>query len=149
MDGWDSREGLQSDEQGRRNAMKKGKEVIGGPLVIGGRTLSLSRAIRAGDFVFLTGQVPFKDGVPMTDGSIEDQTRAVLEDIKKTLAEADCGLEDVVKAMVWLHDRADFPGFNKVYGEYFPEAPPTRSAVVSDLLVDVRVEVEVVAYKPL
>ena len=50
--------------------------------------------------------------------------------------------------IAWLRDRADFPGFNAVYGEYFPEEPPTRSAVVSDLLVDVRVEVEVIAYKP-
>jgi reactive intermediate/imine deaminase len=125
-----------------------GKQVIGEPLVIGGRRLSLSRAIRAGDFVFLTGQIPFKDGVPLVTGSIEEQTRAVLEDIKKTLAEADCTLADVVKAMVWLTDRADFPGFNAVYGEYFPDQPPARSAVVSDLLVDVRVEVEVVAYKP-
>lgn len=126
----------------------KGKQVIGGPLVIGGRKLSLSRAIRAGDFVFLTGQIPFKDGQVMTTGTIEEQTRAVLDDIRATLAEASCQLSDVVKAMVWLRDRADFPGFNAVYGEYFPEEPPTRSAVVSDLLVDVRVEVEVVAYKP-
>ena len=124
------------------------KQVIGGPLIINGRQLSLSRAIRAGDFVFLTGQVPFKDGAVMTEGTIEDQTRAVLDEIQATLAEAGCALADVVKAMVWLRDRADFPGFNEVYGAYFPEAPPTRSAVVSDLLVDVRVEVEVVAYKP-
>ena len=128
--------------------MARTKQVIGGPLVIGGRKLSLSRAIRAGDFVFLTGQVPFKDGQVMTTGSIEEQTRAVLDDITATLAEAGCALSDVVKAMVWLRDRADFPGFNAVYGEYFPEEPPTRSAVVSDLLVDVSVEVEVVAYKP-
>lgn len=128
--------------------MAKTKEVIGGPLEIGGRVLTLSRAIRAGDFVFLTGQVPMRDGVPMTTGTIEDQTRKVLEDIKATLAEAGCELSDVVKAMVWLVDRADFPGFNDVYGEYFPDAPPTRSAVVSDLLVDVKVEVEVVAYRP-
>lgn len=126
----------------------KGKQVIGGPLVIGGRQLSLSRAIRAGDFVFLTGQIPFKDGQVMTTGTVEEQTRAVLDDIKSTLAEAGCQLSDVVKAMVWLRDRADFPGFNAVYGEYFPEEPPARSAVVSELLVDVRVEVEVVAYKP-
>ncbi|MFN4142388.1 RidA family protein [Aestuariivirga sp.] len=129
--------------------MVKAKQVIGGPLVIGGRKLSLSRAIRAGDFVFLTGQVPFKDGQVMTTGTIEEQTRAVLEDIRATLAEAGCALSDVVKAMVWLRDRADFPGFNAIYAEYFPEAPPARSAVVSDLLVDVRVEVEVVAYKPI
>ncbi len=124
------------------------KQVIGEPLVIDGRRLSLSRAIRAGDFVFLTGQIPLKDGAPLVTGSIEEQTRAVLEDIKKTLADADCTLSDVVKSMVWLTDRADFPGFNAVYGEYFPDQPPTRSAVVSDLLVDVRVEVEVLAYKP-
>jgi reactive intermediate/imine deaminase len=128
--------------------MASGKQVISGPLVIGGRTLSLSRAIRTGDFVFLTGQIPFKDGAPMTEDGIEEQTRAVLDDIKATLAEAGCEMADVVKAMVWLRNRADFPGFNAVYGEYFPEAPPTRSAVVSDLLVDVRVEVEVVAYRP-
>jgi len=124
------------------------KQVIGAPIVIGGRQLSLSRAIRAGDFVFLTGQIPFKDGAPMVEGTIEEQTRAVLDDIKATLAEAGCSLDDVVKAMVWLVDRADFPGFNAVYGEYFPNDPPARSAVVNDLLVDVKVEVEVVAYKP-
>ena len=128
--------------------MAKKKQVIGGPLEIGGRVLSLSRAIRAGDFVYLTGQIPMKDGAPMTTGSVEDQTRAVLDDIKATLELAGCELDDVVKAMVWLRDRADFPGFNEVYGEYFPVEPPTRSAVVSDLLVDVRVEVEVVAYRP-
>ena len=125
-----------------------GKKVIGAPLVIGGRKLSLSRAIRAGDFVLLTGQIPIKDGQVMTTGTVEDQTRAVLDDIKATLSEAGCGLGDVVKAMVWLRDRADFPGFNAVYGEYFPENPPTRSAVVSELLDDVRVEIEVIAYKP-
>ena len=84
----------------------------------------------------------------MTSGTIEDQTRVTLDLIRETLAEAGCALSDVVKAMIWLRDRADFPGFNAVYGEYFPEDPPARSAVVSELLVDVRVEIEVVAYKP-
>ncbi len=125
------------------------KQVIGGPLVINGRQLSLSRAIRAGDFVFLTGQVPMRDGVPMTDGSIEDQTRACIEHIQSVLAEAGCTLSDVVKSMVWLKNREDFPGFNRVYAEYFPEDPPTRSALVSDFLIDVLVEIECVAYKPI
>jgi len=61
---------------------------------------------------------------------------------------AGCELGDVVKAMIWLRDRADFPGFNEVYAEYFPSEPPARSAVISELLVDVRVEIEVVAYSP-
>ena len=124
------------------------KTVIGDPLVINGRTLSLSRAIRAGDFVYLTGQIPMQDGVVMTDGTIEDQTRVVLDAITDTLKLADCHLSDVVKAMVWLRDRSDFPGFDSVYAEYFPKAPPARSAVISELLVDVRVEIEVVAYHP-
>lgn len=125
------------------------KQVIGGALEINGRRLSLSRAIRAGDFVFLTGQIPMQDGAVMTEGDITAQTRVVLDEIKATLALAECELSDVVKAMVWLRDRADFPGFNAVYAEYFPTDPPARSAVISELLVDVRVEVEVVAYRPL
>ena len=129
--------------------MFKKKQVIGDPLKINGRTLSLSRAIRAGDFVFLTGQIPMRDGVPMTNGTIQEQTRAILDDITTTLSQAECTRDDIVKAMVWLRERADFPGFNEVYGEYFPLEPPTRSAVVSDLLVDARVEVEVMAYRPL
>lgn len=124
------------------------KQIIGDPVVIGGRTLSLSRAVRAGDFVFLTGQVPFKDGQLMTSGSVEEQTRAVLDEIQSTLRLAGCVLSDVVKAQVWLQDPADFPGFNSVYAEYFPIDPPARSAVVNQLLVDVRVEIEVIAYQP-
>ena len=70
------------------------------------------------------------------------------DEIRNTLIEAGCELQDVVKAMVWLKNREDFPGFNSIYGEYFDNDPPARSAVVSDLLVDALVEVEVVAYKP-
>ena len=124
------------------------KEIIGEPLIINGRKLSLSKAVRAGNFIFLTGQVPMKNGVVITDGSIEEQTRIALDEIKTTLAEAGCQLQDVVKAMVWLKNRDDFPGFNEIYGEYFPHEPPARSAIVSDFLIDILVEIEVVAYKP-
>ncbi len=129
--------------------MTNGKQIIGGDVIIGGRTLSLSKAVRAGDYVFLTGQIPLQDGAPMTTGTIEDQTRVTLDLIGATLAEAGCARSDVVKSMIWLRDKSDFPGFNAVYGEYFPEDPPARSAVLTQLLVDVRVEIEVVAYKPL
>lgn len=124
------------------------KEVIGAPLVIDGRVLSLSQAVRAGDFVFVTGQVPMRDGKPMTDGSIEDQTRACLESLRQILTEAGCELGDVVKSMVWLKRREDFAGFNAVYAEYFPTEPPTRSALVSEFLIDILVEIECVAYHP-
>jgi 2-iminobutanoate/2-iminopropanoate deaminase len=124
------------------------KQVFGGPYISRGRTLSLSKAVRAGDFIFLTGVVPRVGDQPMTTGAIEDQTRVVCETIKATLAEVGCTLDDVVKAMVWLREREDFAGFNKVFGEFFPVEPPARSAVLNELLVDVRVEVEVVAYRP-
>ena len=124
------------------------KKIIGDPLVINGRRLSLSRAVWAGDFVFLTGQVPMQNDAIMTHGDIEDQTRAVLDAITETLKLAGCDRGDVVKSMVWLTSRDDFPGFNAVYAEYFPESPPARSAIVNDLLVDAKVEIEVIAYKP-
>ena len=73
----------------------KTREIIGGPLVIGGRRLSLSRAVRAGDLVFLTGQIPMRDGAPMTTGTIEEQTRAALDLIGETLREAGCDFADV------------------------------------------------------
>ena len=124
------------------------KTIIGDPVVINGRCLSMSRAVRAGDFVFLTGQVPMQNNAIMTHGDIEDQTRVVLDDITETLKLAGCDRGDVVKSMVWLTSRDDFPGFNAVYAEYFPESPPARSAIVNDLLVDAKVEIEVIAYKP-
>jgi reactive intermediate/imine deaminase len=124
------------------------KEIIGAPLEIDGRVLSLSRAVRAGDFVFITGQVPMRDGKPMIDGGIEDQTRACLESLRQILAEAGCDFGDVVKSMVWLKKREDFAGFNAVYSEYFAVEPPTRSALVSEFLIDILVEIECVAYKP-
>ena len=124
------------------------KKIIGDPVVINGRRLSLSRAVQADDFVFLTGQVPMQNNAIMTHGDIEDQTRVVLDDITETLKLAGCDRGDVVKSMVWLTSRDDFPGFNAVYAEYFPESPPARSAIVNDLLVDAKVEIEVIAYKP-
>ncbi len=89
-----------------------------------------------------------QDGVPMTKGSIEEQTRACIEDIRDTLQQAGCELSDAVKSMVWLKNREDFSEFNQVYAEYFSEQPPTRSALVSDFLIDILVEIECVAYKP-
>jgi len=129
--------------------MEAKKQALGGPLRQSGRRPSLSTAVRAGDFIFLTGVGPLVGEAPMTTGSIDDQTRVVCETIKATLAEAGCTLDDVVKAMLWLRQREDFAGFNKVFGEYLPFEPPARSADLNELLVDVRVEVEVVAYRPL
>lgn len=126
-----------------------GKQIIGGEVVVGGNKIPLSKAIRAGDYVYLSGQVPLKRDGSVETGSIEEQTRVVMENIKEILGEAGCELSDVIKATAWLSDRADFAGFNRVYAEYFSDAPPARSTVESRLMIDIRVEVEVTAYKPL
>lgn len=110
-------------------------------------TVPLSAAVRAGDFIFLSGQVPFKPDGTLAGGGIEQQSRQVFENIKSVLAQVGAGMEDVVKATVWLTDKSDFVRFNQIYSEYFPETPPARSAVVSDLMIDANVEVEVVVYK--
>ena len=102
-----------------------GKKIIGDPIVINGRKLSLSRAVQAGEFLYLTGQVPMQDGAVMTEGSIEDQTRAVLEDIKSTLASAGYKMKDVIKAMVWLTSRDDFPGSMPFMLNISPKTPGT------------------------
>ena len=84
----------------------------------------------------------------MTEDNIEEQTRNCIELIRTTLKEARCSLNDVVKSMVWLKNRDDFPGFNSVYGEYLNEGSPVRSALVCDFLIDIKVEIDCTAYKP-
>ncbi|GGA49572.1 RidA family protein [Pelagibacterium lentulum] len=109
----------------------------------------LSPAVRAGDFIFVSGQVPVgKDG-NMVGGTIENQTRQVLENIKAVLAMAGAEISDVVKTTAWLEDARDFGGFNKVYAEYFSKEPPARTTAEGRLMVDIKVEIEAVAYKPL
>jgi reactive intermediate/imine deaminase len=108
----------------------------------------LSPAVRAGDFVFVSGQVPVGPDGSVVAGGIEPQTRQVLENVKAALALAGASLDDVVKTTVWLEDARDFGAFNKVYATYFPKAPPARTTVESRLMIDIRIEVEAVAYAP-
>lgn len=122
------------------------KETFGAPA--GGKALPLSKAVRAGDFVFLSGQLPFRADGALDDGPIDAQTRVVMNNIKDALALAGATLRDVVKTTVWLTDKADFAGFNQAYAEFFPTAPPARSTMVSALVLDARIEVEAVAYAP-
>ena len=109
----------------------------------------LSGAVRAGDYVFVSGQVPFGPDGKLVQGDVAEQTRAVMERIKGLLAEAGCTMEDVVKCTCWLENRDDFQAFNAVYAEYFPANPPARATVKAELMVDAQVEVDAIAYSPL
>ena len=124
------------------------KQAIGGTLMGPGGPLPFSRAVRAGDFVYVSGQVGFGPDGTVVTGGIEAETRQVMETIKTLLAEAGCTMDDVIKCTAWLDDVRDFGAFNKVYGSFFGDEPPARSTVRADLMIDAKVEIEAIAYKP-
>ena len=113
----------------------------------GGQPLPFSPAVTAGPFVFVSGQVAMGDNGELVPGGIEAQTRQTLRNVEKALALAGCTLEDVVKSTVWLDDARDFWTFNRVYAEFFPENKPARSTTQAMLMVDAKVEIEVIAYR--
>lgn len=113
----------------------------------GGTPRPFAKAVRAGDFVYVSGQVPSVDG-EIISGGIVAQTEQVMANIIEVLALADCGLEHVIKVNVWLDDPRDFTSFNGVFEKYFIAHPPARSTVQSALMVDAKVEMDVIAYKP-
>ena len=113
----------------------------------GGTPRPFAKAVRAGDFIYVSGQVPTVEG-EVVSGGIIAQTEAVMENIISVLSLADCGLEHVVKVSVWLDDTRDFSSFNSVFAKYFTAHPPARSTVQSAIMVDAKVEMDVVAYKP-
>ncbi len=113
----------------------------------GGTRRPFAKAVRAGDFVFVSGQVPAVDGEIVVGGIVE-QAERVIVNIIAALGAADCGLEHVVKVNVWLDDPRDFTSFNAVFERYFRNHAPARSTVQSALMVDAKVEMDVIAYKP-
>ena len=114
----------------------------------GNVALPFSPAVRAGDFVFVSGQVAFDADMRIVAGGIEAQTRQVVNNIANILSRNGCSLADVVKCTVWLDDARDFHAFNKVYAEQFPGQKPARSTVESRLVIDAKIEIEAVAYRP-
>jgi len=105
-----------------------------------------SQGLRAGDFVFVSGQGPLdpKTGKIVGD-TVEEQTARVLENIKAILAAGGASMADVVKVTAHLSDLALFERYNKVYASYFPDPKPTRTTVGSQLL-GILVEIDAIAY---
>ena len=108
----------------------------------------LSPAVRAGDYIFISGQVPVDGTGTVVVGGVGVQTRQVLENMKAALELAGATLADVVKTTVILQDARDFGEFNKAYATYFPEQPPARTTWESRPMIDIKVEIEAIAYRP-
>jgi reactive intermediate/imine deaminase len=117
------------------------------PAGSGGQGAPYSPAVKAGPFVFVSGQVPRDDNGEVVAGGIEAQTRQALRNVERALALAGCTLKDVVKATVWLDDARDFASFNRAYSEFFPGNKPARSTTQAKLVIDAKIEIEVIAYK--
>jgi 2-iminobutanoate/2-iminopropanoate deaminase len=106
-----------------------------------------SQAIRIGNFVFCSGQIPLdpKTG-EIVPGDVNAQTRRVMENIAAVLRAEGLGFENVVKSTIFLTNLADFQSINELYGSYFNNQPPARSTVqVSALPKGAKVEIEVIA----
>jgi 2-iminobutanoate/2-iminopropanoate deaminase len=108
-----------------------------------------SQAIKAGNTLYLSGQIPLdpKSG-QLIVGSIEEQTKQVLENLKAVLAANDMSMEDIVTTTVFLRDMNDFAKMNAAYGNYFRNVAPARATVQAARLPrDVAVEISATAVK--
>ena len=134
--------------KGSKSQGSKGRRVIGGAFTAAGMKLPFAKAVRAGDLVFVSGQMATDASGQLIAGNMEAQARQVFANIEAILAEAGCTLADVVKCTCWIDDPRDFTRFNAVFAEVFPSEPPARSTVVSKLVLDGKLEVEAIAWRP-
>ncbi|MBN2358419.1 MAG: RidA family protein [Deltaproteobacteria bacterium] len=108
-----------------------------------------AQAIAAGNLVFCSGQIPLDPGSgDLITGSIEIETKRVVDNLEAVLAAAGCRLADVVKTTIFLTDMGHFADVNRIYGERFGAAPPARSTIqVAALPKGARVEIEAIAIR--
>jgi len=108
-----------------------------------------SQAVRAGDFLFVSGQIPLTRQGTLVEGDVTAQATQVLENLVAVLAAGGSAPEHVVKCTIFLADMANFRAVNAVYARTFASEPPARSTVeVARLPRDVRVEIEAIALVP-
>jgi 2-iminobutanoate/2-iminopropanoate deaminase len=108
-----------------------------------------SPAVRAGDFIFVAGQVPVDPATDkISNGDIRHETRLALNNVKRILEGAGASLDDVVRVGVYMVDGGEFAQMNEVYAEYFGAHKPARTTIVCKFAADIRIEIDCVAYSP-
>jgi 2-iminobutanoate/2-iminopropanoate deaminase len=136
-----------------------GAQFLGDPL-----PYPISRAVRAGDFVITSAfgsgipspedTVYDADGLPLSTGkrrkalTFADEVHGTFKTIQDALALAGCTLDDVIDSQVWLKDPRDFHDMNRIYMTYFAKSKPVRSVFQNHFMLEFRIEIKVVAYKP-
>jgi len=105
-------------------------------------------AVRAGDFIFISGQVAKDEQGNMCAGTIEEQTRWTIESLRRILALEGAGLQHIVRITTYLDDARDFGRYNKVFAEYFPDGMLARTTVEARAVIDTKIEMDAIAYLP-
>lgn len=125
--------------------MKKIYETKLAPAPVG----PYSQAVEVDNFIYCSGQIAINPvSGQVLQGSIGEQTKQVMENIKAVLETAGVGFENVFKTTIFLLDMTDFVAVNEIYGSYFKSKFPARSTIaVVGLPKGVRVEIEVIAYR--
>lgn len=106
-----------------------------------------SQAVLGGNLVFVSGQIPLRPDGNMVVGSIGEETKQVMENIKAILEKTDTKMQSIVKTTIYLTDLGDFEKVNEIYGSYFENEPPARTTVqVAALPKGAKVEIEAIAF---
>lgn len=106
-------------------------------------------AVRAGDFIYVSGQVSKDTEGNMITGSIETETAGTIEAIARLIAEEGANLQDVCRITTYLEDMRDFGRYNAVFKKYFDGAVLARTTVQASAAINVLIEMEAIVYKPL
>lgn len=123
--------------------MRKAIQTEKAPAAIG----PYSQAIQAGDFLYISGQIPINPANNKVEEGIENQTKQVLSNLEAILAKAEASFDQAVKFTIYLSSMEDFKVVNEIYGTYLQEPYPARATVeVSRLPKDVLIEMDLVAY---
>ncbi|MFD1336483.1 RidA family protein [Oceanobacillus iheyensis] len=123
--------------------MRKAIQTEKAPAAIG----PYSQAIQAGDFLYISGQIPINPATGNVEEGIENQTKQVLSNLEAILTKAEATFEHAVKFTIYLSSMEDFKVVNEIYGKYLQEPYPARATVeVSRLPKDVLIEMDLVAY---
>jgi reactive intermediate/imine deaminase len=115
----------------------------------GSENLPFCSAVKAGDFIFVSGTAALKDDEGKDLTTIEGQTHQIMKNMSKTLSHFNASLDDVVKVTIFIGSQAEWSKMNEVYRSYFKGDLPARSTCVAGLVVPgFLIEMECIAYKP-
>ncbi len=120
-------------------AKKGGKKAINANQVY-------SEAVEAGDFVFLSGKIAFRQG-KVVPGGVKAETKYVLDNLKTALAKSGLDMDDVVRTTVYLKTLEDYAGMNEVYQTYWETEPPARTTVEAGVVLNTSIEIDIIAYR--